>query len=137
VNDNAFSEAQFKTQKYQPDYPGIFQHAAHARTWCASYFEWHNFDHDHSGLAGYTPEQVFMGRHQEEAADKQRALDARYARNPEHFVSGAPRAASPPTRVEINPLTPEQLAAGATTEVIFPTLPRVVQAQRKYELSLN
>jgi putative transposase len=55
-NDNAFSEAQFKTQKYQPDYPGRFEHGAHARTWCGSYFDWYNFDHHHAGLAGYTPE---------------------------------------------------------------------------------
>ena len=58
-NDNAFSEAQFKTQKYQPDYPGRFQNNAHARRWCEAYFDWYNFDHHHTGLAGYTPEQVF------------------------------------------------------------------------------
>jgi hypothetical protein len=52
---NAFSEAQFKTQKYQPDYPGQLDHCAHARTWCESYFDWYNFDHHHVGLAGYTP----------------------------------------------------------------------------------
>jgi putative transposase len=50
-NDNAFSEAQFKTQNYQPDYPGRFEHSAHARTWCESYFDWYNFDHPHAGLA--------------------------------------------------------------------------------------
>jgi putative transposase len=48
-NDNAFSEAQFKTQKYQPDYPGLFEHTAHGRSWCASYFDWYNFDHHHTG----------------------------------------------------------------------------------------
>ena len=67
-NDNAFSEAQFKTQKYQPDYPGRFDHAAHARSWCGTYFDWYNFEHHHSGLAGYTPEQVFTGRHREVAS---------------------------------------------------------------------
>ena len=50
-NDNAFSEAQFKTQKYQPDYPGRFEHGAHARTWCETYFDWYNFEHHHAGLA--------------------------------------------------------------------------------------
>ncbi len=60
-NDNAFSEAQFKTQKYQPDYPGRFDHGAHARARCAPYFDWYNFAHHHAGLAGYTPEQVFTG----------------------------------------------------------------------------
>ena len=39
-NDNAFSESQFKTLKYQPDYPGRFQDAAHARAWAEAYFDW-------------------------------------------------------------------------------------------------
>ncbi len=135
-NDNAFSEAQFKTQKYQPDYPGRFEHGAHARTWCGTYFDWYNFEHHHAGLAGYTPEQVFTGRYLEVAADKQRALDKRYSLNPERFVRGKPKVASPPSRVVINPATPEQLAAGASDRVNFPTLPKVAQALAKYELSL-
>jgi len=32
-DDNAFSEAQFKTLKYQPDYPGLFTGMLHARGW--------------------------------------------------------------------------------------------------------
>ncbi len=51
-NDNAMSEAKFKTLKYQPDYPGKFDHSAHATQWCSEYFEWYNFSHHHSGLAG-------------------------------------------------------------------------------------
>ena len=136
-NDNAFSEAQFKTQKYQPDYPGRFDHGAHARTWCGTYFDWYNFEHHHAGLAGYTPEQVFTGRYREVAADKQRALDKRYSLNPERFVRGKPKVDSPPSRVVINPATPEQLAAGASDQVNFPTLPKVAQALAKYELSLR
>ena len=136
-NDNAFSEAQFKTQKYQPDYPGRFEHTAHARTWCESYFQWYNFEHHHTGLAGYTPEQVFTGRYREVAQIKQLALEARFAQHPERFVAGAPSAALPPARVAINPVTPEQIAAGATTEVNFPTLPRVTAAQNKHSLSLD
>jgi len=136
-NDNAFSEAQFKTQKYQPDYPGKFDHSAHARTWCGTYFDWYNFDHHHAGLAGYTPEQVFTGRYREVAEAKQRALDALFAQHPERFVAGRPTVAQPPKSVVINPVTPEQLAAGASAEVNFPTLTRVVKARSKYELSLN
>ncbi|MBV1877792.1 MAG: DDE-type integrase/transposase/recombinase [Pseudomonadales bacterium] len=56
-NDNPFSESQFKTQKYQPDYPGRFNGMSHARNWCEDYFDWYNFEHHHSGLAGYTPER--------------------------------------------------------------------------------
>jgi putative transposase len=136
-NDNAFSEAQFKTQKYQPDYPGRFDHGAHARTWCESYFDWYNFDHHHAGLAGYTPEQVFTGRYRGVAQAKQLALDARFAQHPERFVAGPPTAELPPARVVINPVTPEQIAAGATEQVNFPTLPRVATAQSKYALSLT
>jgi putative transposase len=136
-NDNAFSEAQFKTQKYQPDYPGRFDHGAHARTWCESYFDWYNFDHHHAGLAGYTPEQVFTGRYREVAKAKQLALDARFTQHPERFVAGPPTVELPPARVVINPVTPEQIAAGATDQVNFPTLPRVAAAQNKYALSLT
>ena len=136
-NDNAFSEAQFKTQKYQPDYPGTFTHVAHARTWCEQYFDWYNFEHHHRGLAGYTPEQVFTGRYTDVAAAKQRALDKRYRQHPERFVSGPPKAPMPPMRVEINPVTPEQVEAGAETAVNFPTLTRAREAQNKYDLSLN
>jgi len=79
-NDNPFSESQFKTQKYQPDYPGRFTSVSHARSWCEDYFEWYNFEHHHSGLAGFTPEQVFTGRYRQIAEQKQRPLDALYAR---------------------------------------------------------
>lgn len=136
-NDNAFSEAQFKTQKSQPDYPGVFEHAAHSRRWCDEYFNWYNFDHHHSGLAGYTAEQVFTGRYLDVAADKQRALDESYARNPERFVSGQPKVALPPARVVINPVNQQELDAGVSDQVNFPTLPKAAQAQTKYELSLR
>ena len=68
---------------------------------------------------------------------KQRALDAAYAENPQRFVNGPPRVTLPPARVEINPVTPEQIEAGANSAVNFPTLPRVAEAQRKSMLSLN
>jgi putative transposase len=124
-NDNPFSEAQFKTQKYQPDYPERFRHAAHATGWCTDYFDWYNFEHHHSGLAGYTPEQVFTGRWRTVAELKQAALDVQYGRYPERFVAGPPKAPAPPPCVEINPVTPEELAAGASCSVNFPTLPAV------------
>jgi putative transposase len=50
-NDNPFSEACFKTVKYQPDYPGRFRDAAHARRWFTEFFEWYANRHRHSGLA--------------------------------------------------------------------------------------
>lgn len=135
-NDNPFSEAQFKTQKSQPDYPGVFANPAHAQRWCAAYFDWYNFEHHHSGLAGYTPEQVFTGRYRQVADAKQRALDAQYAAHPERFVAGAPRAPMPPARVMLNPVSPEDQDAGASAAVNYPTLARAEHARARYELSI-
>ena len=133
-NDNAFSESQFRTQKYQPDYPGCFESISHATQWNESYFDWYNFDHHHSGLAGYTPEQVFTGRYLEISKDKQRSLDQRYERNPERFVKGRPRASMPPKSVKINPITAQDLEEGVSNVVNFPTLTRV---KEKYNLIFN
>lgn len=121
-NDNPFSESQFKTQKYQPDYPGRFGNLAHARHWCEDYFRWYNFEHHHSGLSGFTPEQVFTGRYKAIAEQKQRALDVRYEQNPERFVKGRPRVKSPPAFVAINPIPAEEGGEMIADRVNFPTL---------------
>jgi len=121
-NDNPFSESQFKTQKYQPDYPGRFTDVSHARRWCESYFGWYNFEHHHSGLAGFTPEQVFTGCYHEVARQKQRALDDRYERHPERFVRGRPTVAMPPETVAINPVTEAGEDSMIDARVNFPTL---------------
>ncbi len=94
-NDNPFSESQFKTLKYQPDYLGRFPDVSHARRWCEGYFDWYNFEHHHSGLAGFTPEQVFTERYRDVAVQKQRILDERYERHPERFVRGRPMVPLP------------------------------------------
>lgn len=120
-NDNAFSESQFKTAKYQPDYPGRFRDIAHARAWCTDYFDWYNTQHHHSGLAGFTPEQVFTGSHIDVASNKQSALDAMYEQHPERFVTGRPEVAMPPAVVAINPVPPELLGT-EEDRVNFPTL---------------
>jgi len=103
-DDNPYSEAQFKTLKYQPDYPGFFATLLHARAWLESFFGWHNDEHHHSGLALFTPADVFLGRFPVVHAARQDALDAAYARHPERFPNGPPKAALPPAQVHINPL---------------------------------
>jgi transposase InsO family protein len=103
-NDNAFSEAHFKTLKTQPDYPRHFTDSNHARRWCGDFFDWYNDEHQHSGLNGYIPADVFYGRVQAITAVKQAALNSAYQRHPERFVNGAPRAKAPPLKVSINPL---------------------------------
>lgn len=121
-NDNSFSESGFKTLKYQPDYPGKFTGTEHARKYCEDYYRWANFQHHHSGLNGYTPEQVFTGSFEAMVNTKQAALDKRYALNPERFVNGRPKVKLPPTEVAINPISAEDIAEGVVDAVNFPTL---------------
>ncbi len=103
-DDNPFSEAQFKTLKYQPDYPGRFASVLHARAWLELFFGWHNDEHQHSGLALFTPAEVFFGRVAAVHAVRQTALDTAYALHPGRFPNGPPKAAWPPVEVHINPL---------------------------------
>jgi putative transposase len=98
------------------------------------YFDWYNFSHHHSGLAGFTPDQVFTGRYKEVAAAKQAVLDVAYRDTPERFVKGRPRISMPPEQVTINPVTPEQIKAGESVAVNFPTL---TSFRQKNELILN
>jgi putative transposase len=109
-DDNAFSEAQFKTMKYQPDYPGRFGSELHGRAWLQDFFRWHNDDHHHTSLALFTPADVFHGRVEVVRAARQAALDEAYRAHPERFTHGAPRVAMPPTAVHINPLVAETLS---------------------------
>jgi putative transposase len=101
--DNAFSESQFKTMKYQPDYPGRFGSELEAKAWMQGFVGWHNEEHHHAGLALFTPSDVFHGRVDEILATRQAALDAAYDAHPERFPNGPPRARRPPARVCINP----------------------------------
>jgi transposase InsO family protein len=104
-DDNPYSEAQFRTMKYQPDYPGKFEGVLDACGWMAPFMGWHNDEHHHTGLALFTPAEVFFGRVEEVAARRQLALDAAYAAQPKRFPNGPPIVKRPPAEVNINPLT--------------------------------
>lgn len=101
-NDNAFSEAQFKTMKYCPFFPGSFASVGDGRTFFGLFFGWYNQEHHHSGLGMLTPETVHRGRVDEVVAVRQAALDAAYAVHPERFPHGPPQAGRPPAEVWIN-----------------------------------
>jgi transposase InsO family protein len=119
-DDNPFSEAQFKTLKYQPDYPGRFTGELHARGWLETFFGWHNDDHHHSGLALFTPAEVFFGRVAAVHSVRQATLDAAYAMHPERFPNGAPKAALPPPHVHINPLEARSVSVDHTEQANAP-----------------
>ena len=89
-NDNPFSEAQFKTLKYRPDFPDRFDSLDHARAHCQQFFGWYNGEHRHSGVGLMAPADVHYGRAPAITAARGKVLDAAYAANPERFVGKPP-----------------------------------------------
>lgn len=105
-NDNPYSESQFKTMKYRPDYPSRFGSQQDARAWANRFFDWYNRQHHHTGLALLTPADVHFHRTQAVLQKRQMALAAAYARTPERFVKGTPAPMQVPQTVWINPPNP-------------------------------
>lgn len=108
-NDNPFSESQFKTMKYRPDYPGHFGCLQDARSWAEGFFRWYNHEHHHGGIGFLTPASVHFGKAEQVQAKRQKVLQAAYDRHPERFVRGVPRPAELPRAVWINPPHAERL----------------------------
>jgi putative transposase len=102
-NDNPFSESQFKTLKYQPQFPDRFDSYEHALAFCRRFFPWYNHQHYHSGLGLLTPATVHYGQAEAVHAWRQRILDAAYATHPERFPKGRPAPLPTPKEVWINP----------------------------------
>jgi putative transposase len=105
-NDNPYSEAQFKTLKYQPDYPECFGCQQDARSWAKDFFDWYDYEHHHSGLGLLTPADVHYGRAQAVIQQRQQVLQAAYQKNPVRFVKGLPKPPELPEAVWINPPKP-------------------------------
>lgn len=104
-NDNPFSESQFKTLKYRPDYPERFGCQQDARTWATEFFHWYNYEHHHSALGLLTPADVHFGQAQIILDQRQKVLHAAYLKNPARFVKGPSAPAPLPPAVWINPPT--------------------------------
>jgi len=115
-NDNPYSEAQFKTMKYRPNYPDRFDSLDHARSWARVFFTWYNHEHHHTGLGLMTPTVVHHGQVDEVRAKRQRVLDEAYAAHPERFVKGHPIAPKAPGQVWINPPQPATMARTSPAE---------------------
>ena len=84
-NDNPFSESQFKTLTYRPDFPGRFGSLEDGRTFCRAFFPWYNTEHRHHGIALLTPLQVHHGLADDTLAKRQVALDEAFKVNPHRF----------------------------------------------------
>jgi putative transposase len=102
ANDNPYSEAQFKTMKYRPDYPDRFGSLQDARIWARAFFQWYNHEHYHSGLGLLTPATVHYGQAPAVLEQRRQVLQAAYLTHPERFVRGEPQPPALPTEVWIN-----------------------------------
>ena len=102
-NDTPFSEAQFKTLKYRPDFPERFGAVEHARMYSADFFPWYNTEHRHVGLGLHTPHDVHYGLAEARRTQRAAVLSAAYAARPDRFVRHPPIPAALPTAVWINP----------------------------------
>ena len=106
-NDNPFSEAQFKTLKYRPDFPERFDVIEQARTHLRGLFAWYNNEHRHSGIGFMTPAAVHFGRSGVIDNQRRRVLQAAYAAHPERFKGRRPTPPALPTVVGINLPSPQ------------------------------
>jgi putative transposase len=116
-DDNPYSEAQFKTLKYRPDYPERFGCQADARLWSRNFFDWYNYEHHHSALGLLTPADVHFGRSEQIIQKRQQVLQAVYEKNPERFVRGLPKPPKLPSVVWINPPDRSSVAVEAVDPV--------------------
>ena len=89
-NDNPYSEAQFKTLKYRPEFPNRFGSIEDGRAFCQRFFHWYNHQHRHSGLGFHTPAAVHFGHAEGIQVERTRVLQTAYAAHPERFVRHAP-----------------------------------------------
>jgi putative transposase len=110
-NDNPYSEAQFKTLKYRPGFPGRFGSIEAARAHCQAFFPWYNTQHRHSGLGLHTAADVHHGNAPTIRASRARVLTAAYHQHPERFVRRPPAPPRLPVISWINPPEEKEPAA--------------------------
>ena len=83
-NDNPYSESLFRTVKYRPEYPRKpFASKDQSYQWVASFVDWYNHRHRHSGIKFVTPQQRHGGqaveicRHRTGVYERARQLNPR------------------------------------------------------------
>jgi putative transposase len=102
-DDNPFSESQFRTMKYRPEFPDRFGSIQDARVFCRTFFDWYNTQHHHSGIGLHTPHNVHHGLAEALNDARRLTLTEAHSAHPERFVGKLPEPPSLPTAVWINP----------------------------------
>ncbi len=116
-NDNPYSEAQFKTLKYCPQFPQRFGSIQDARVFCQYFFNWYNKEHRHSGIALMTPEQVHYGMDKQIHQQRSQVLADAFQKNPSRFKSKMPVPKSLPVAAWINKPATDDLESNLLTRV--------------------
>ncbi len=101
-DDNPYSESQFKTLKYRPDFPNRFGSIEDARTFCQSFFRWYNTEHYHSGIAMLTPASVHYGDADQTIKERTQTLKSAFDANPLRFKGKLPKPEALPDAAWIN-----------------------------------
>ena len=110
-SDNPYSESNFKTLKYRPEFPARFNDIDHARGHCRLFVDWYNHEHRHSGIGLMTPAAVHHGHAKQLHAARGVVLDAAYQRHPQRFVRKPPAPPELPTAAWINKPDTKEAAA--------------------------
>lgn len=101
-NDNLYSESQFRTMKYRPEFPDRFGCLQDSHAFCQRFFPWYNDDHRHSGIGMLTPAMLHFGQAPLIRLQRQTVLDAAYLAHPDRFVRRPPIPLPLPKEVWIN-----------------------------------
>jgi putative transposase len=101
-NDNPYSEAQFKTLKYRPEFPRAVRLLRGRPGILPAVLRLVQRRHRHSGIGFHTPADVHYGRAEQIRAQRARVPDAAYAAHPERFVTKPPAPPKLPTLAWIN-----------------------------------
>jgi putative transposase len=115
-DDNPYSESQFKTLKYRPDFPERFGSIEDARAHCQQFFHWYNTVHRHSGIGLMPPEIVHYGRADALTAQRGVTLEAACTAHPLRFKGKTPKPPAVPTAAWINPPQHSHVAIEAGKE---------------------
>ena len=100
-NDNPFSESEFRTMKYRPNYPTVSPTSTPPAPISSGYVPWYNHHHKHSGIALFSPAEVHDGSWLELWHQRDWAQKAYYKAHPERFRQ-RPNTPSPAGVVGIN-----------------------------------
>lgn len=120
-NDNPYSEAQFKTLKYRPDFPALFGSIEDAMAFCRPFFDWYNSAHYHSGIALLTPHSVHTGQATQIVPQRNQVLPTAFEPHPLRFKGKMPTAKPVPEAAWINPpsnLSPSKETPLQETDIV-------------------